>query len=245
MIPKQLGHIWIGPYSAPSEWMQTWIERHPDWKYRLFDNDFLTSRTFICQKQIIEYYQRAQFAGVSDLMRYEILYEQGGFLPEADSVCLSPVDELFQDQKCYSVYELPDDEGGMISPWLASNSGNRLLLAILKHLRKAEPNTLGMPWKAVGNDFLRRFLKKYPHQEHYHIYPCHYFIPNHLPRGIHYSGSDKIYADQKWGTTKKNYPHSNRRSGMTQEEIREKIDDVVRKLVWNLENLEPAIDVDL
>ena len=130
MIPKELGHIWIGPYAPPEEWMQSWRDHHPEWNYTLYDNAFLTSRTFICQRQIIEYYDRAQFAGVSDLMRYEILFESGGFLPEADSVCLNAADELFQEAKCYSVYELPNDEGGMISPWLAANKGNPLLLAI-------------------------------------------------------------------------------------------------------------------
>ena len=38
---------------------------------------------------------RKEYAGVSDLMRSEILEEVGGFIPEADSICLRATDELW------------------------------------------------------------------------------------------------------------------------------------------------------
>ena len=38
---------------------------------------------------------RAEYMGVSDLMRYEILEEVGGIIPEADSICLRATDELW------------------------------------------------------------------------------------------------------------------------------------------------------
>jgi hypothetical protein len=32
-IPRNLGHIWIGPKVAPEDWMQTWVDKHPEWNY--------------------------------------------------------------------------------------------------------------------------------------------------------------------------------------------------------------------
>ena len=43
-IPKIMGHIWVGHLQAPQTWMQTWRDFHPDWEYRLYDNEFLFSR---------------------------------------------------------------------------------------------------------------------------------------------------------------------------------------------------------
>ena len=93
-IPKIIGHIWIGHLQAPQDWMKTWREYHPTWEYRLYDNEFLFSRRWKNQELINAFYARKEYAGVSDLMRYEILEEVGGFIPEADSICLRPTDEL-------------------------------------------------------------------------------------------------------------------------------------------------------
>ena len=79
-IPRKLGHIWIGPKQQPSQWMQSWIERHPDWEYTLYDNDFLRNGTFRTRAQIDEYMKRGAYAGAADLLRFEILYAQGGYM---------------------------------------------------------------------------------------------------------------------------------------------------------------------
>lgn len=219
---KKKAHIWIGPFDPPLEWMRTWTDRHENWEYCVYDNDFLVSRTFICQPQIIEYYRRGMYAGVSDLIRYEILYEKGGFIPEADSICVNPVDELFQEERCYTVYEYPEGKTGMVSPFLASNSGNQLIFDVLNKIKEIDPKTLNRPWHSVGNGFLKRFLRKYDHKEFLTIFPSHYFIPEHLPKKIFYEGTDKIYARQMWGSTTRSYPHSRGRHGLSEAEIDER-----------------------
>lgn len=235
MIPRELGHIWVGVFPAPDMWMKTWKDKHPDWSYTLYDNDFLLSRRFICQKQIIEFYKRGMFAGVSDLMRYEILYEKGGFLPEADSVCVNPVDELFSEEKCYTVYEFPEGRKGLVSPFLASNPGNPVLKKVLDTLSKLETGEMKRPWDTVGNGFLRRFFKRHKFEKDLTIFPSHYFIPEHN-NGEKYQGDDKIYAHQLWGTTSKSYPHSNGKHGLSREEIQEKIAVTLKGLQLNLTN---------
>lgn len=202
-IPKRLGHIWIGPKYAPTEWMQTWRDKHPDWDYTLYDNDVLTGRTWRNQPLIAEYFRRRQYAGVSDLMRYEILYEEGGFLPEADSVCLRPCDELFDRACAYTVYENEERKPGNCSPLLASDEGNhfahRLVVSIK---RRFTPETLQQPWKSVGNRYMRLAIARMTPD--IVIFPSHYFVPQfkNEPR---YSGDGPIYADQKWGTTLGHY----------------------------------------
>ncbi len=57
--------------------------------------DFTATMICVNQELINAFYARKEYAGVSDLMRYEILEEVGGFIPEADSICLRATDELW------------------------------------------------------------------------------------------------------------------------------------------------------
>jgi hypothetical protein len=207
MIPKVMRHIWIGPFPPPQEWLQTWIDAHPTWRYELIDNAYITSRRFRNQAHINAYFRRGKFAGVSDLIRYEILAESGGFIAEADSICLHPVDELVQEPRAYSVYEHQGGALGMISPFLACEAGNPVLQAVVAELGRLDPLEMKMPWVTTGNGFLRRFLAKNPAlKKETTIFPSHYFIPEHY-KGDVYTGSDRIYARQMWATTKRSYPH--------------------------------------
>ena len=105
-VDKRLGQIWIGPLDPPLQWMKTWRDMHPDWDYTLYDNQFLTGRKFKCHAQITEYFRQGEYAGVSDLMRYEILYEFGGIIPETDSIYLRPVHDLLHHQGPFTCREV-------------------------------------------------------------------------------------------------------------------------------------------
>lgn len=200
-IPKILGHIWIGTRAAPTELLETWRKFHPDWEYRLYDNDYLFSRKWRNQSLIAEYYRVGRFSGVSDLMRYEILYEEGGFIPEADSVCLRATDELWQNEHLYAVYENEQEVPGYISPFLASVPGHSYLNKVIRNLgRLWTPETLRTPWKCVGNAYLaKRLARRTPHD--YTVFPSHYFIPT-FRTGQKYQGSGPVFCEQLYGSTK-------------------------------------------
>jgi len=203
-IPKKLGHIWIGDKQPPLEWMETWKQKHPDWDYQLFDNSYLSSRRWRCEAQIVEYMKRKKrnYAGVSDIMRYEILLEQGGFLPEADSICLRNVDELFVLPALYTAYEHETKKPGFVSPFYASSPGHSFLAQILDKISQLQPKSLLTPFQSVGNKALRDFIKKW--DPDISIFPSYFFNPNHY-KGESYNGDGPVYAEQLWGTTKSLY----------------------------------------
>lgn len=206
-IPFIMKHIWVGPNPAPSKWMQTWPKLHSNWEYSVFTDNDLKNRTFYNQHLIDEYYSRGKFNGVSDLIRYELLYETGGFFPEADSKCLNSVDELFTEDTdtCYTVYEHETIKPGFVSPILAANPGNKFLEQIIEKLHKLTPNQLtSKVWACTGNEFLMHTIKEFTPK--IKIFPSHYFIPEHYSgKAPRYTGPDKIYCDQLWGSTHKNY----------------------------------------
>lgn len=199
--------------------MDTWVAAHPHWTYQVFDNAYLSGRRFRNQLQINEYFRRGKYAGVSDLMRYEILHEQGGFIAEADSICLHPVDALFTEPRAYTVYEFPEGRTGMMSPFLASQPGNPVIATVIETLSALAPDQMNNPWTTTGNGFLRRFFAVNPAlKDEVTIFPSHYFIPEHYKGGT-YTGTDRIYARQLWGSTLRAYPHSKGRGPQTPEEV--------------------------
>jgi mannosyltransferase OCH1-like enzyme len=209
-IPKRLGHIWIGPRSAPEHWLQSWRDHHPDWVYTLYDNEFLTSFPFVNRRLIDEYIKRGEFAGAADLMRYEILYEFGGFIPEADTLCLANTDELFLEAKAFTVYENEKVRPGLVSPILACEPNNGFVRLLIEELSQFSPYELGQPWKTTGNRFVAQMIDKY--QPDITIFPSHYFIPEHFS-GENYKGNGKIYCHQMFGTT----THAYKKGSLSQE----------------------------
>ncbi len=183
----------------------TWKDHHSDWEYRLYDNDYLFSRRWRNQRLINEYYRRGIYAGVSDLMRYEILLEYGGFIPEADSNCLRPTDELWSTPSLFTVFENEQRKPGFVSPFLASVPDHPFLEHInLRAKRRNKPETLGPAWRSVGNKFLAKAIEQ-RQPENLTIFPSHFFIPTHKRFG-RYRGDGPVYCEQHWGSTFEIYP---------------------------------------
>ena len=224
-INKLMRVIWIGPYPAPTKWINTWKEKHPNWDFYIFTDEMLKARTWHNQHLIDEYYKRQKWAGVSDLIRYELLYNEGGFIPEADSECFHNTEELFTApaDHCYSVYENEEIRPGYISPIYACNPKSKFVKMLIDELHNMKAQDLKTPFRSTGNQWLSKMVKKMPNK--ITIFPSHYFIPNHYSsKAKPYSGSDKIYANQKWGSTKSRF--RNYKSGW---ELKQKL-----KFIFNL-----------
>lgn len=202
-IEKKMTQIWIGPKPAPIKWMNTWKEFHPDWEYRIFTQSDLESRKFKNQRLIDKYYREGLFSGVSDLIRYELMYETGGFYPEADLICLANTDELFTSPPdyCYTCYEQETIRPGYVQPILAANAGNEFLGQLIEELYNLNPRDLSPhPWESTGNAWLARVIPKY--NPKITIWPSRYFIPEHYDAGAaKYTGNEKVYANHMWGST--------------------------------------------
>lgn len=201
-IPKKMAHIWIGPLLPPLDWMNTWKEKHQDWEYTLYDNDFLKNYNFKNRHLIEKYYELGLYAGVADLMRYEILYEFGGYIAAADSICYHNIEELLSKKCAYTVYENEFLRGKLVSPIMACEPKNKFVGQLIDELSLLNPNELDEPWISTGNLFVARMIEKY--QPDIVIFPSHYFIPVHF-KGLVYEGNDKIYAKQLFGSTHSSY----------------------------------------
>jgi hypothetical protein len=216
--------------------METWPKLHPDWEYTIYDNDFLAGYPFRLRRLIDEYFWRGLYAGVQDMMRYEILYEFGGFIADADAVCLHAVDELLDAPRAYTVYDRPEtDKFRGVCPFLASEPRNPFIGAVIDRLATLEPWQLRKAEVSTGNRFLMSMIREYdPHDDRLKIWPTHYFVPwQKSDPDNYYSGPDKVYAEQKWATSMYAY---NREGGpsakvIDREELEKNRQDVLDRLV--------------
>lgn len=204
MTPKIIHQVWVGDKPAPTKWMNTWKEKHPGWKYILWNNEKIGQFNFKNKKHIDYFWKKRVWHGVADVARYEILYAFGGIMPGADSECLNPVDELFkeEDHDAYAIYSNEKLRPGFISPLYGCSKENQFAKILIEELYNKKEMRF-VPWIETGNMFMKHTLEKTGYKR-IKIFPSHYFIPEHF-WGYKYKGKGKIYARHHWGTTLKNY----------------------------------------
>jgi len=90
-MPKILHFIYVTnpPPPAMKERMAVWQAYHPDWEVKFWDDAAISKLQLVNQKQ----YDRAHNPGEkSDIIRYEILYREGGVYVDQDIDCLGNIE---------------------------------------------------------------------------------------------------------------------------------------------------------
>ena len=198
MIPHKLHVIWIGDETkTPWHNIKTWQDKH-DWPFKLWGNHELQTYKWQRQDIIDEYMRYKNYPAVADVMRYQILLDEGGFVAPADSVCLHNIEELL-NTPAIAVYENEKVRPGLISPLYASTPGHPLPKALLDRMTmKYKGNRPRRPVFVTGNYFMQEVVES--QDWNLTVLPSYTFTPIHFT-GETYQGSDKVYALQTWGDT--------------------------------------------
>jgi GT2 family glycosyltransferase len=205
-IPKIIHQLWIGPKPAPTNFMNSWKIKNPDFEYIFWNEQEIEKRKLnivTCHK----INDMSEINGKADIIRWEILYEYGGVFIDADSICIEPLDDLLMCRKAFAGYENEKLRPGLVATGTMGFPKNYSLCKdavewILNNDVSVE-RTGKRAWMTVGPGLLTHLLdtKKYPEVN---IFPSHLFLPIHHT-GLTYFGHSKIYAYQEWGSTKQNY----------------------------------------
>lgn len=204
MIPKTLHIIWIGDESKrPDNCIQTWVQRNPGWTIQLWGNQGLAEYGWFNARHMREMAPR-ELNGVADMMRWEILYNEGGFVVDADSVCVRALDDWMLEHEAFACWENELDRPRLIAAgYVAAQAGNEFFGQIINDIQ-AEPSVVHEPaWKTVGPLRLTTAYHRYRYTG-LTILPSHYFIPEHFS-GVRYAGTGPVYAQQHWGSTRRSY----------------------------------------
>jgi Glycosyl transferase family 2/Glycosyltransferase sugar-binding region containing DXD motif len=209
-IPKIIHQIWIGPKPCPINLTKTWEEKHPNFEYILWTEAELENRKihFECIDQINII---PEINGKADIIRWELLWQFGGYFVDADSICIEPFDQFFEGRTAFATYENENNREGLIATGtMGFRPKHPLCRDIIEWIKKEENQTTikeTRAWYSVGPALLTKFLDtgKYPD---FTVYPSYCFLPIHFT-GIEYMGHKKVYGFQEWGTAKQSYDTMN------------------------------------
>ena len=200
MIPKVIHQIWIGDQrNRPTPMIQTWKDMNPEWEHKLWTEENMPPLRNQAQFDAME-----ELAGKADILRYEILLNEGGFYLDADSTCVAPLDDFFLDNECFCCWENEENrEGLMANGYLGSVPNNKLIATIVETISTLDPVAVAQlpkltAWQVTGPSLLTHVANTTNHS--LTVYPSHYFIPNHYS-GAQYKGDGKIYGEQYYMST--------------------------------------------
>ena len=208
-IPKIIHQIWIGPRPPPIKLMNTWKEKHPDFEYKIWNEENLKGESLELWDKINEI---ETLPGKCDIIRLELLYKYGGVYIDADSLCFEKLNDNLFNYGSFFGYENEKLRPGLLSN---GNMGFRKKHPLVKNMLNFIKNndvslkkTGKMAWEIVGPMLLTSCYHSYPEKNNIIILPSHYFLPHHYT-GYKYNKHGKVYAYQEWANTKSSYDNIN------------------------------------
>lgn len=119
-IPQTIHFIWLGPKEFPKESKKnvaSWIEHHPRYRVKFWTDrkkapphpkmevEYFDNYPFKNLKE--QYYLSNNYAERSDILRYEILYNEGGLYVDHDVICYGEIDNLLKNYDLFCGLEPP------------------------------------------------------------------------------------------------------------------------------------------
>ncbi len=121
-IPPVVHFIWLGPKSFPPgsvENIRTWIANHPTWTFKFWTDrereapcegmEVIDVAHFTFSKLAPCFAASQNFGEKSDLLRYEILLQEGGVYADHDANSLRPFDGLHRGYDFFCCLETPHE----------------------------------------------------------------------------------------------------------------------------------------
>lgn len=121
-VPKVIHVIWVGPNPFPKEGIEnvhSWVEKHPDWKIKFWTDRRRPLPNRSMELKLVSdfsfetlgaYYKESDnFAEKSDLLRYEILYQEGGLYVDHDVKCFKSFSPFHHNFDLYCGLEPPHE----------------------------------------------------------------------------------------------------------------------------------------
>lgn len=125
-IPKVIHFIWVGPRPYPEESVEnvaSWKAFHPEWKMVFWTDNhdrpcpiegmekrLIDEIPFIKLKPYLS--QTKNYAEMADMIRYEVLYNEGGVYVDHDVECLTSFDSMNRAFDFYVCLENPHTNSG-------------------------------------------------------------------------------------------------------------------------------------
>lgn len=161
MIPKIFHQTWLGDDPMPERYINfrnTWLKNHPDWKHILWTKQNMPK---LINKHI--YDQMTNYAEKADIMRYEVLYQYGGWYADGDTECFRPIDDILNGLDIALLYEPEPPRTDLIANcFMGSKPYHPFLKKVLQELPYYAFRTDWPIVGATGPKFLGMIAEEFP-----------------------------------------------------------------------------------
>jgi len=199
MIPKKLHFIWIGDESKiPFGCINTWTEKNRGYITTLWTNQTLRPEKWQNWDKIQDMLDKKDYAGASDVMRYEILYNEGGIYIDADSYCVKPLEDWLLDCEAFTAWEQERVRNNLLSNgFIGGVPKAEIWRECIHRVSKADCKAKELAWLITGPMLLTHAY--FETQANLTIYPSHYFLPEHHT-GYKNPTTGNVFANHLWGS---------------------------------------------
>jgi mannosyltransferase OCH1-like enzyme len=199
LIPKIIHIIWIGDQSKkPTKCIDTWIKKNPDYEVRVWGNNQVQATNWKNYRQLHEMLGKYDYAGASDVMRYEILYEHGGVYVDADTYCVKPLEDWLLNCQSFASWEQELVRNNLIANTImGSVPGAEAMKLCIDEVATKDCTEKKLAWMITGPMLVTDvFFKK---QANLTVYPSHFFMPKHHS-GYESKVTGHHFASHLWGS---------------------------------------------
>lgn len=163
----------------------------------------LSKRTWRNQDAIESLYGAQRFCGVADLMRWEILYNEGGFAIDADSECVRPLEEWLFPTKVVAWRNCEYESHQLIANgYVYSAARHPVIDAVLQRMSAITDPLADDPWKLTGPVPFTETIRCLRSPD-VTMWPSFLMMPTHWD-GFTFNSS-LVFARQHWGSTHRSY----------------------------------------
>ena len=199
MIPKIIHIIWIGDQSKkPTQCIDTWMKKNPDYEVKVWGNNQVQATNWKNYRQLHEMLGKYDYAGASDVMRYEILYEHGGIYVDADSYCIKPLEDWLLNCEAFTCWEQELVRNNLVANgFLGGIPGAKVWKMCMDEVATKDCTEQKLAWMITGPMLLTDVFFK--QQANLTVYPSHFFMPEHHT-GYVSKVTGHRFASHLWGS---------------------------------------------
>jgi inositol phosphorylceramide mannosyltransferase catalytic subunit len=199
MIPKKLHFIWIGDESKkPVKCIDTWMKKNPDYEVKVWGNNQLQTVNWKNHRQLHDMLDKKDYAGASDVMRYEILYEHGGIYIDADTFCVKPLESWLLNCESFASWEQELVRNNLIANTIIGGvPGAETWKLCIDAVATKDCTEDKLAWMITGPMLVTDVFFKA--QANLTVYPSHFFMPEHHT-GYKSKVTGHHFASHLWGS---------------------------------------------
>jgi mannosyltransferase OCH1-like enzyme len=174
------------------------MKKNPDYEVKVWGNNQVQGVNWKNYRQLHDMLIKKDYAGASDVMRYEILYEHGGIYIDADTYCVKPLEDWLLDCEAFASWEQEIARNNLIANTIIGGApGAEMWSMCIDEVATKDCTEQKLAWMITGPMLVTNIFFKA--QANLTVYPSHFFMPEHHT-GYKSKVTGHHFANHLWGS---------------------------------------------